>query len=393
MVEPRGDGGQTTSIDNPILNSPYEQPDRHYEVGPNGPTGVIKDGRRPSESFIPIAVTKKGKKGEPVQETIDFDVTGERRERNEPDQRHPAGRREVASRRSVRRRHADHPQAAPALGRPGPREPRHLRPARGGRDGDLPHRGRGPAPRVRRLAQAARARERGSQRRASASRAEDGDRDPARPSSWRCSSPGRPSTRCSRRATRASPTGSSSSRPGITIRDRLRVLLPEDAENYYDLRDLIPADLKGGLEHARIVITNYHAFLLKDAKEIKGVAKNTRLLLKGDRKDDPFKETPQADGEPRPARPRAGQAADHGAQRRGAPLLPGQAARRPARRPTRSRQERERAGARLVPRPPGDRASTSGSSRSATSRRRRSTSRAPATTRATSSRGRSATSR
>ena len=82
--------------------------------------------------------------------------------------------------------------------------------------------------------------------------------------------------------------------PGLTIRDRLRVLLPEDAENYYDLRDLIPADLKGGLEHARIVITNYHAFQLKDAKEIKGVAKNTRLLLKGDRKDDPFKETPQA---------------------------------------------------------------------------------------------------
>ncbi len=80
----------------------------------------------------------------------------------------------------------------------------------------------------------------------------------------------------------------------MTIRDRLRVLLPEDAENYYDLRDLIPADLKGGLEHARIAITNYHAFQLKDAKEIKGVAKNTRLLLKGDRKDDPFKETPQA---------------------------------------------------------------------------------------------------
>ena len=43
---------------------------------------MIKDGRRPSESFIPIAVAKKGKKGEPVQETIDFDVTGERRERN-----------------------------------------------------------------------------------------------------------------------------------------------------------------------------------------------------------------------------------------------------------------------------------------------------------------------
>ena len=51
-----------TSIDNPILNSPYEPPDRHYEVGPHGPTGEIKDGRRPSESFIPIAIAKKGKR-------------------------------------------------------------------------------------------------------------------------------------------------------------------------------------------------------------------------------------------------------------------------------------------------------------------------------------------
>jgi type III restriction enzyme len=82
--------------------------------------------------------------------------------------------------------------------------------------------------------------------------------------------------------------------PGITIRDRLRVLLPEDVENYYDLRDLVPTDLKGGLDKARIVITNYHAFQLKDAKEIRGIAKNTRLLLKGDRTEDAFKETPQA---------------------------------------------------------------------------------------------------
>jgi len=34
--------------------------------------------------------------------------------------------------------------------------------------------------------------------------------------------------------------------PGATIRDRLRVLLPEDPENYCELRDLIPSDLKGG---------------------------------------------------------------------------------------------------------------------------------------------------
>jgi type III restriction enzyme len=71
-------------IENPILNSPYEQPDQHYEIGPDGPTGEIRDGRRPSESFIPIAVTKKGKRAKDgtQQEGFDFDATGERREKN-----------------------------------------------------------------------------------------------------------------------------------------------------------------------------------------------------------------------------------------------------------------------------------------------------------------------
>lgn len=69
------DGGQATSIDNPILSSPYAPPSRHYEVGQNGPTGVTKDGRRPSESWIPIAVARKGHKGEPTQETIDRRAT------------------------------------------------------------------------------------------------------------------------------------------------------------------------------------------------------------------------------------------------------------------------------------------------------------------------------
>ena len=48
--------------------------------------------------------------------------------------------------------------------------------------------------------------------------------------------------------------------PGITIRDRLRVLLPSDDENYYRLRDLVPADLWSSLRTAHVVITNYHAF-------------------------------------------------------------------------------------------------------------------------------------
>jgi type III restriction enzyme len=82
--------------------------------------------------------------------------------------------------------------------------------------------------------------------------------------------------------------------PGITIRDRLRVLMPGDEGNYYDERDLIPSDLKGALHQAQIIITNYHAFLPRDAKEIKGVSTNTRKMLRGDKKADVFRETPGA---------------------------------------------------------------------------------------------------
>src|SRR5690606_6552610 len=58
--------------------------------------------------------------------------------------------------------------------------------------------------------------------------------------------------------------------PGITIRDRLRVLQPgaQRDDNYYLLRDLVPHDLMPALLQAQVVITNYHSFLLRDAKEI-----------------------------------------------------------------------------------------------------------------------------
>jgi len=45
--------------------------------------------------------------------------------------------------------------------------------------------------------------------------------------------------------------------PGITIRDRLRVLLPNDPGNYYRQRDVVtPNDLER-LGQARILITNF----------------------------------------------------------------------------------------------------------------------------------------
>ena len=76
--------------------------------------------------------------------------------------------------------------------------------------------------------------------------------------------------------------------PGITIKDRLRVLQPNDPESYYKDRELIPDDMKRDMEKARIVITNYHAFKLR---EIVDVSKTGRALLKGRGKDIQTQET------------------------------------------------------------------------------------------------------
>jgi hypothetical protein len=46
----------THDLSNPILNSPYEPPAAHFELGDHGPTGKVLAGRRPSESFIPVPV-------------------------------------------------------------------------------------------------------------------------------------------------------------------------------------------------------------------------------------------------------------------------------------------------------------------------------------------------
>ncbi len=49
--------------------------------------------------------------------------------------------------------------------------------------------------------------------------------------------------------------------PGITIKDRLRVLLPSDPNHYYREMDLVPPELIEHLGRASIVVTNFHAFL------------------------------------------------------------------------------------------------------------------------------------
>ena len=66
--------------------------------------------------------------------------------------------------------------------------------------------------------------------------------------------------------------------PGITIKDRLRVLQPNDPDSYYASRELVPRDMLGDLNNARIVITNYHALRLGERMELSG---GGRALLQG----------------------------------------------------------------------------------------------------------------
>ena len=66
--------------------------------------------------------------------------------------------------------------------------------------------------------------------------------------------------------------------PGLTIKDRLRVLQPHDPDSYYQERELVPGDLLRDLRHAKIVITNYHAFRLRERVSL---SKGGRQLLQG----------------------------------------------------------------------------------------------------------------
>lgn len=66
--------------------------------------------------------------------------------------------------------------------------------------------------------------------------------------------------------------------PGITIKDRLRVLLPNDPDNYYSNHQLIPGDMLEDIQRAKIVITNYHAFKLRERIQL---SKTSREFIQG----------------------------------------------------------------------------------------------------------------
>ena len=76
MKGTRGMASQRPTIENPILNSPYDAPTRCFKFDADGITDEILDERRASEFFVAVSAPKK-KSGK--QQEIDFlDVSTER---------------------------------------------------------------------------------------------------------------------------------------------------------------------------------------------------------------------------------------------------------------------------------------------------------------------------
>lgn len=278
------------SIDNPIINSPYTEPSRHWELDTNGqPTGATVPGRRPSEMYMPVARARKGSKAAAEQESLfGFDGILETASSNETiaeirklvgDWRRggyqnitPTTRRllEYWTDDSRSRRlffaQVEAVETAIYLTEVGQKLGK-------GWVGESVARANAEfnagLPRV-------------------ALKMATGTGKTvvmAMLISWQVLNKV------------ASPQDARFTKkfllvaPGVTIRDRLRVLMPSDAGGgYYQEMDLVPSDLRPALGQARVAITNFHNFELKTTTTL---AATTKKLLLGRRKGaDPFVETP-----------------------------------------------------------------------------------------------------
>ena len=227
---------------------------------------------------------------------------------------------------------------------PRPGGPRAVLPARGGRDGDLPRRGRGPA-RHGRLPPPARARERGAQRRPAARRPEDGDRHRQDRRDGDADRLADDQQGRSRRATPASPSGSWSSRRASRSATGSACCSPSARTTTTASATSCRPTCGTRCCRRQVEIVNYHTFLPRDAKEIQGVAEQHPQAAATAGKPR-SRRVPGDAGPGRRARSCAtsavGQGRDRRPQRRGPPLLPGQAARAPRRRRREGGQERNR---------------------------------------------------
>lgn len=74
--------------------------------------------------------------------------------------------------------------------------------------------------------------------------------------------------------------------PNLSVRERLQVLRPEAADNYYDAFDLVPAKYRELLNAGKVLVTNWHAFAPK-SPHTEGDA-SYRVVDKGEETNDAF---------------------------------------------------------------------------------------------------------
>ena len=267
-------------IENPILNSPFEMPQRHFKFDEDGITDETGESRRRSSYFIPIASPRKKVKQLPLGPEWTQDRARENDDVNLIRNRGlPGATVGIPTLRQS-------PAGCSNTGAPGPGPAFVLLPDRGPGNADLPHRGRGEVGRRPDPEQAER-RLRRRRHDAVSPGGEDGHRQ---------RQDGRDGH--ADRLAHAQPPGLSRLRP---VRRRLpdRVprhhhprpaarLLPSDPNNYYQALDLAPPYAFADLGTAKIVITNYHAF---KARERGDAGKLTKTILTGG-KPGAFTETP-----------------------------------------------------------------------------------------------------
>ena len=288
------------ALSDPVLNSAYEEPTRHFEMGPQGPTGVIAESRRPSEFFIPIPKPKKGR-GKQAQLAFDFDaLSDERVERNDKiDQLRDAlrdwRRQDYPGATAISRKLLMH-WSAPS------REDRILFAQREAAETaiylaevvgrDKYDRSRLAGIDWRETLAAANAEHNANLPRVALKMATGAGKTivMAMLIAWHTLNKVH-SPQDSRFVKRFLIVA-----PGITIKDRLKVLQPTEPRevNYYDLRGVVPQDLRAQLNQAEIHIVNYHQFMPRTTSAGKGISANTRkLLLAGKPDQGAFTETPQ----------------------------------------------------------------------------------------------------
>ncbi len=69
-------------IENPVLNSPFEEPGRHWKFSDDGITDEIAEERRISSYFVPIAQPRR--RGKDKQLVFETEWTKDREEENKP---------------------------------------------------------------------------------------------------------------------------------------------------------------------------------------------------------------------------------------------------------------------------------------------------------------------